>query len=109
MKKMMKKIWLATGILLLAAVIADAEEVDQALSDIAPQGVVQSARELIESGLPSERAIAVTRAMVQNRFEAQQIAGGIRPELVRLAIGLEHIDDIREDLDQALQASQGSA
>ncbi|HAR65918.1 MAG TPA: O-acetylhomoserine aminocarboxypropyltransferase [Lentisphaeria bacterium] len=41
--------------------------------------------------------------------EAQQIAGGIRPELVRLAIGLEHIDDIREDLDQALQASQGSA
>ena len=34
--------------------------------------------------------------------EEQQIAGGIRPELVRLSVGLEHIDDITDDLDQAL-------
>lgn len=34
--------------------------------------------------------------------EEQQRAGGIAPELVRLSIGLEHIDDIRADLDQAL-------
>ena len=33
---------------------------------------------------------------------AQQAAGGITPELVRLSIGLEHIDDILADLDQAL-------
>jgi len=32
----------------------------------------------------------------------QQLAGGIRPELVRLSIGIEHIDDILEDIDQAL-------
>ncbi|MGC6464289.1 MAG: O-acetylhomoserine aminocarboxypropyltransferase/cysteine synthase family protein [Akkermansiaceae bacterium] len=32
----------------------------------------------------------------------QQLAGGIRPELVRLSIGIEHIDDILADLDQAL-------
>jgi O-acetylhomoserine (thiol)-lyase len=32
----------------------------------------------------------------------QQLAGGIRPELVRLSVGLEHIDDILEDLNQAL-------
>lgn len=32
----------------------------------------------------------------------QQEAGGIKPELVRLSVGLEHIDDILEDLDQAL-------
>jgi O-acetylhomoserine (thiol)-lyase len=32
----------------------------------------------------------------------QQLAGGIRPELVRLSIGLEHPDDLRADLDQAL-------
>jgi O-acetylhomoserine (thiol)-lyase len=38
----------------------------------------------------------------------QQLAGGIKPELIRLSIGLEHIDDIREDLDQALAASQKS-
>jgi O-acetylhomoserine (thiol)-lyase len=32
----------------------------------------------------------------------QQAAGGIKPELVRLSIGIEHIDDILEDIDQAL-------
>ena len=34
--------------------------------------------------------------------EEQQLAAGIPPEMVRLAIGLEHIDDIVEDLDRAL-------
>jgi O-acetylhomoserine (thiol)-lyase len=33
----------------------------------------------------------------------QQLAGGIRPELVRLSIGIEHIEDILTDLDQALE------
>ena len=36
----------------------------------------------------------------------QQLAGGIKPELVRLSVGIEHIDDITADLDQALAASQ---
>ena len=35
--------------------------------------------------------------------EEQQRAGGITPELVCLSIGLEHIDDIRADIDQALE------
>jgi O-acetylhomoserine (thiol)-lyase len=35
----------------------------------------------------------------------QQKAGGITPELVRLSIGIEHIDDIVADLDQALAAA----
>ena len=35
--------------------------------------------------------------------EEQQKAGGITPDLVRLSVGIEHIDDILEDLDQALQ------
>lgn len=34
--------------------------------------------------------------------EEQQAAGGITPDLVRLSIGIEHIDDILADLDQAL-------
>jgi O-acetylhomoserine (thiol)-lyase len=34
--------------------------------------------------------------------EAQQREGGLTPELVRLSIGIEHIDDIKEDIDQAL-------
>lgn len=37
--------------------------------------------------------------------EEQQREGGITPELVRLSIGLENIDDIRADLDQALAAA----
>lgn len=37
--------------------------------------------------------------------EEQQAAGGIKPELVRLSVGIEHIDDILEDLDQALANS----
>ena len=35
----------------------------------------------------------------------QQLAGGISPELVRLSIGIEHIDDIIEDIEQALAAA----
>jgi len=33
----------------------------------------------------------------------QQLAGGIKPELVRLSVGIEHIDDILADLNQALE------
>lgn len=38
--------------------------------------------------------------------ESQQRAGGITPELVRLSVGLEHIDDILADIDQALAAAR---
>ena len=34
--------------------------------------------------------------------ETQQRAGGITPDLIRLSVGIEHIDDILADLDQAL-------
>ena len=37
--------------------------------------------------------------------EEQQRAAGIPPELIRLSIGIEHIDDIIADLDQALAAA----
>ena len=36
--------------------------------------------------------------------EDQQRAGGLTPDLVRLSIGIEHEDDIINDLDQALTA-----
>jgi len=34
--------------------------------------------------------------------EEQQRAGGLTPDLIRLSIGIEHIDDIIHDLEQAL-------
>jgi O-acetylhomoserine (thiol)-lyase len=38
--------------------------------------------------------------------EEQQAAGGLTPELIRLSVGLEHIDDIIAALDEALERSQ---
>lgn len=37
----------------------------------------------------------------------QQAASGVTPDFVRLSVGLEHVDDILADLDQALKAAQG--
>ena len=37
--------------------------------------------------------------------EEEQAATGVYPGLVRLSVGIEHIDDIIEDLDQALAAA----
>ncbi len=34
--------------------------------------------------------------------DAQQIAAGVLPDMVRISVGLEHIDDILWDIDQAL-------
>ncbi len=34
--------------------------------------------------------------------EAQQVAAGVLPDMVRISVGLEHIDDILWDIDQAL-------
>lgn len=36
----------------------------------------------------------------------EQLKAGVLPEMIRLSIGVEHIDDIIWDLDQALSASQ---
>lgn len=36
--------------------------------------------------------------------EEQQLAGGVKPETVRLSIGLEHIDDILDDINKGLDA-----
>jgi O-acetylhomoserine (thiol)-lyase len=37
--------------------------------------------------------------------EAQQLAAGVLPDMVRISVGLEHIDDILWDIDQALSAT----
>ncbi|MCX7825732.1 MAG: O-acetylhomoserine aminocarboxypropyltransferase/cysteine synthase [Verrucomicrobiae bacterium] len=37
--------------------------------------------------------------------DEQKLAGGITPELVRLSVGIEHVNDILEDIDRALEAS----
>ena len=37
---------------------------------------------------------------------AEQEATGVTPEYVRVSVGIEDIEDIKADLDQALAASQ---
>ena len=37
----------------------------------------------------------------------QQLAAGVRPDMVRISVGLEHIDDILWDIDQALATASG--
>ena len=37
--------------------------------------------------------------------EAQQLAAGVKPDMVRMSVGLEHVDDILWDIDQALAAA----
>jgi O-acetylhomoserine (thiol)-lyase len=42
----------------------------------------------------------------QQLNEAEQLAAGVTPDYVRVSVGTEHIDDIIEDFESALQASQ---
>lgn len=42
----------------------------------------------------------------QQLTEAEQLATGVKPELIRLSIGIEDIRDILTDLDQAIARSQ---
>ncbi len=41
----------------------------------------------------------------QQLTDEEQVSSGVTPELVRVSVGIEHIDDIKEDLDQALRAT----
>ena len=40
-----------------------------------------------------------------NFTEEARLANGVRPDLVRVSVGIEAIDDILEDLDQALKGA----
>ena len=37
--------------------------------------------------------------------DAQQLAAGVKPDMVRISVGLEHIEDILWDIDQSLAAA----
>ncbi len=39
----------------------------------------------------------------QQLTETEQLAAGVRPEYIRLSVGLEDVEDIKADLDQALK------
>ena len=43
----------------------------------------------------------------QQLSEAEQYASGVLPDFIRLSVGIEDVNDILADIDQALAASQG--
>ncbi|OHB54524.1 MAG: O-acetylhomoserine aminocarboxypropyltransferase [Planctomycetes bacterium GWF2_50_10] len=42
----------------------------------------------------------------QQLSDAEQLAAGVTPDFIRVSVGTEHIDDIKEDFNQALKAAQ---
>ena len=44
----------------------------------------------------------------QQLTDEQQLSAGITKDLIRLSVGIEDVDDIIWDLDQALRASQAA-
>jgi O-acetylhomoserine (thiol)-lyase len=55
--------------------------------------------------LGDAKSLAIHPASTTHRqlHKEELVAAGIRPETIRLSIGLEHIDDLIADLDQALE------
>ncbi|WP_322996391.1 aminotransferase class I/II-fold pyridoxal phosphate-dependent enzyme [Castellaniella sp.] len=52
-------------------------------------------------------AVHTASMWASSMTEAEMTAAGIQPNFVRMSVGVEHIDDLIADLDQALAASKG--
>jgi O-acetylhomoserine (thiol)-lyase len=77
-----------------------------------PAGVrfIESARFMSHlANIGDTRTLIIHPASTTHRQldAAQQLAAGVRPDMVRISVGLEHIDDILWDIDQALDATAG--
>lgn len=80
------------------------------------KGGVDAGRKVIESvklfshlaNVGDSKSLIIHPASTTHRqlAEDEQLAAGVNPELIRLSIGTESIDDILYDLEQAIAASQ---
>jgi O-acetylhomoserine (thiol)-lyase len=59
------------------------------------------------ANLGDTRSLIIHSALTTHRqlSEAQQVAAGAPPNVVRLSIGIENVEDIIADLDQAMTAA----
>lgn len=59
---------------------------------------------IIAANLGDSKSLAIHPASTthQQLSSEAQLASGVTPDLIRLSIGLEHVEDIKADLDQAL-------
>ncbi len=83
------------------------------------RGGYESAVKLIEgaqfmshlANIGDTRTLIIHPASTTHRQLApdQQIAAGVQPDMVRMSVGLEHVDDILWDIDQALHKAGSSS
>jgi O-acetylhomoserine (thiol)-lyase len=81
------------------------------------KGGVEAGRKLIDSvklfsllaNVGDAKSLIIHPASTthQQLSAADQVASGVTPELVRISVGIEHIDDIIADLDQAIKVATG--
>ncbi|SEQ31615.1 O-acetylhomoserine sulfhydrylase [Solimonas aquatica] len=67
---------------------------------------VQLASHLANVGDAKTLIIHPTSTTHQQLSEAEQRAAGVTPDLIRVSVGIEHIEDIKYDLTQALSAAR---
>ena len=89
-----------------------------ALVGIELKGGIEAGKKFIESlkmfyhvaNIGDARSLAIHPATTTHSQlnEEELLASGVTPGYVRLCIGLEHIDDIIEDLEQALNKSSNN-
>ena len=82
------------------------------------KGGVEAGRKLIDSvalfsllaNVGDAKSLIIHPASTthQQLSTQDQVASGVTPELVRLSVGIEHIDDIIADLDQAIGIATGT-
>nr|WP_154985113.1 homocysteine synthase [Paenibacillus xylanexedens] len=83
------------------------------------KGGVEAGRKLIESvklfshlaNVGDSKSLIIHPASTTHAqlTEEEQTAAGVNPELIRLSIGTENVQDIIYDLEQAIKASQGAS
>ncbi len=42
----------------------------------------------------------------QQLSEEEQLSSGVNPEMIRISVGIEHIDDIKADFEQAFEKAR---
>ena len=65
---------------------------------------LQMIKRLVNIGDAKSLACHPASTTHRQMTEAEQLAAGVKPEMLRLCIGIEHIDDIIADIEQALEA-----
>lgn len=64
----------------------------------------------VHAGQSADSATGARASTTHSQLsEAEQRAAGVTPGLVRLAVGIEHVDDIVADLELGFTAAKGLA